>query len=109
MCVFCFVCKQKTAYEMRISAWSSEVSSSDLSHQLMERRYRPMAHSSAGRLWRRIATVLLPLFALSLLSAAAPAQPAVHWSAAVGESGIGAYSVGKSGQASCRVRGSQDG
>lgn len=53
-----------------------------------------MPHPPAGRLWRRIAAVLLPLFALPLLSAAAPAQPAAHWSATVGESGIGAYSVG---------------
>src|SRR3546814_2427325 len=31
MCVFCFFCcKQKTAYEMRISDWSSDVCSSDL-------------------------------------------------------------------------------
>src|SRR3546814_3850343 len=34
MCVVCFVCffffKQKTAYEMRISDWSSDVCSSDL-------------------------------------------------------------------------------
>src|SRR3546814_10075897 len=29
MCVF-FFCKQKTAYEMRISDWSSDVCSSDL-------------------------------------------------------------------------------
>src|SRR3546814_5311696 len=29
LCVFCF--KQKTAYEMRISDWSSDVCSSDLS------------------------------------------------------------------------------
>src|SRR3546814_8113494 len=27
---FCFFCKQKTAYEMRISDWSSDVCSSDL-------------------------------------------------------------------------------
>src|SRR3546814_1576064 len=31
MCFFFFVCKQKTAYEMRISDWSSDVCSSDLS------------------------------------------------------------------------------
>src|SRR3546814_11833265 len=30
-CVFCFF-KQKTAYEMRISDWSSDVCSSDLAH-----------------------------------------------------------------------------
>jgi len=53
-----------------------------------------MPHPPAGRLWRRIAAVLLPLFALSLFGVAAPAQPAAHWSATVGESGIGAYSVG---------------
>src|SRR3546814_5219385 len=29
-CVFFFFCKQKTAYEMRISDWSSDVCSSDL-------------------------------------------------------------------------------
>src|SRR3546814_16401133 len=29
-CVFVFFCKQKTAYEMRISDWSSDVCSSDL-------------------------------------------------------------------------------
>src|SRR3546814_4026830 len=34
MCVF-FFCKQKTAYEMRISDWSSDVCSSDL-HQAGE-------------------------------------------------------------------------
>src|SRR3546814_4372902 len=28
--VYCFFCKQKTAYEMRISDWSSDVCSSDL-------------------------------------------------------------------------------
>src|SRR3546814_5313994 len=31
-CMF-FVCKQKTAYEMRISDWSSDVCSSDLERQ----------------------------------------------------------------------------
>src|SRR3546814_3923043 len=30
MCVFFFFCKQKTAYEMRISDWSSDVCSSGL-------------------------------------------------------------------------------
>src|SRR3546814_8348693 len=36
-CIFCFLCvfffKQKTAYEMRISDWSSDVCSSDLDAQ----------------------------------------------------------------------------
>src|SRR3546814_2132159 len=30
--IFFFFCKQKTAYEMRISDWSSDVCSSDLEH-----------------------------------------------------------------------------
>src|SRR3546814_10306510 len=30
MCAFVFLCRQKTAYEMRISDWSSDVCSSDL-------------------------------------------------------------------------------
>src|SRR3546814_2932601 len=36
MSFFCFV-KQKTAYEMRISDWSLDVCSSDLSDQLYDR------------------------------------------------------------------------
>src|SRR3546814_12328673 len=32
MCLFFFFFKQKTAYEMRISDWSSDVCSSDLAH-----------------------------------------------------------------------------
>src|SRR3546814_4415069 len=32
MCIFIFFFKQKTAYEMRISDWSSDVCSSDLHH-----------------------------------------------------------------------------
>src|SRR3546814_8448931 len=33
--------KQKTAYEMRISDWSSDVCSSDLSHDALEERDHP--------------------------------------------------------------------
>src|SRR3546814_8581112 len=33
LCAFIFFCKQKTAYEMRISDWSSDVCSSDLAHR----------------------------------------------------------------------------
>src|SRR3546814_20511263 len=35
-CVCCFFFKQKTAYEMRISDWSSDVCSSDLTEGLAE-------------------------------------------------------------------------
>src|SRR3546814_8414844 len=37
MCVFFF--KQKTAYEMRISDWSSDVCSSDLKNEAQERHF----------------------------------------------------------------------
>src|SRR3546814_7341786 len=37
MCLCCFFfCKQKTAYEMRISDWSSDVCSSDLIDELLD-------------------------------------------------------------------------
>src|SRR3546814_10739730 len=35
MCSFFFFCKQKTAYDMRISDWSSDVCSSDLRPRLV--------------------------------------------------------------------------
>src|SRR3546814_9205693 len=69
MFVFCYVCmycleyvfffKQKTAYEMRISDWSSDVCSSDLSHPqdaghgqpgvVVENRARNAAEEGEGR------------------------------------------------------------
>jgi len=42
---------------------------------------------------RRLAAVLLPLLTVPLLTAAAP-PAATGWSATIGESGIGAYSIG---------------
>src|SRR3546814_8622674 len=47
--VFCF--KQKTAYELRISDWSSDVCSSDLEHRIDNRRSlggRIMDHVAGG-------------------------------------------------------------
>src|SRR3546814_10114949 len=47
-CVFFFFFKQKTAYEMRISDWSSDVCSSDLCRVLAkERALRPAQHLDA--------------------------------------------------------------
>src|SRR3546814_5259274 len=46
---FCFF-KQKTAYEMRISDWSSDVCSSDLIISLEWRLYSALAAASARRL-----------------------------------------------------------
>src|SRR3546814_11673415 len=45
-CVFFF--KQKTAYEMRISDWSSDVCSSDLNLRPRSRRRHPLERSGAG-------------------------------------------------------------
>src|SRR3546814_2217981 len=60
MCVFFFFFKQKTAYEMRISDWSSDVCSSDL-HGLLPhvRQARRLANAFYGEgarltLWDRI-------------------------------------------------------
>src|SRR3546814_20344630 len=41
-CCFFFFFKQKTAYEMRISDWSSDVCSSDLQVDLLSRRLDPL-------------------------------------------------------------------
>src|SRR3546814_11356255 len=48
---YCFFFKQKTAYEMRISDWSSDVCSSDLSRQCDRGhgRTEPDRRRSAGR------------------------------------------------------------
>src|SRR3546814_3717249 len=43
LCVFFFFFKQKTAYEMRISDWSSDVCSSDLQQVPMDDRFRGYA------------------------------------------------------------------
>src|SRR3546814_17445554 len=47
--LFFFFFKQKTAYEMRISDWSSDVCSSDLGAADRTRRHFP---SCSGQLWR---------------------------------------------------------
>src|SRR3546814_7708260 len=45
--VFCFCFKQKTAYEMRISDWSSDVCSSDLGASTLMTT-SPVVESAAG-------------------------------------------------------------
>src|SRR3546814_15427346 len=56
--VFVFFFKQKTAYEMRISDWSSDVCSSDLSGLLHGRRHRRSGRQ--GREARRRRVTLFP-------------------------------------------------
>src|SRR3546814_14185676 len=48
-----FFFKQKTAYELRISDWSSDVCSSDLEEALKEseQRFRDFAQSGPGGFW----------------------------------------------------------
>src|SRR3546814_10867053 len=59
-CVFIF--KQKTAYEMRISDWSSDVCSSDLRRApgaaVLARRAPPPAQADGGRLLRPAGAVV---------------------------------------------------
>src|SRR3546814_7794262 len=45
VCVLVFFFKQKTAYEMRISDWSSDVRSSDLERQT--RHHDPLPHRTS--------------------------------------------------------------
>src|SRR3546814_13170152 len=59
--LLCFF-KQKTAYEMRISDWSSDVCSSDLLHRLVHRLARDDArrlhfHAGAGNILQRALAV----------------------------------------------------
>src|SRR3546814_7904121 len=50
--LFLFFFKQKTAYELRISDWSSDVCSSDLVHQShIQGEYRCLCHKPCHR-WR---------------------------------------------------------
>src|SRR3546814_6869426 len=55
--MFCFFVKQKTAYEMRISDWSSDVCSSDLRCQPIAdpfRRHVQVLAQEAARTLRRL-------------------------------------------------------
>src|SRR3546814_8757565 len=56
LCVFFFFFKQKTAYEMRISDWSSDVCSSDL----ILARDAEQAEALDGLLWEFDADAWLP-------------------------------------------------
>src|SRR3546814_9728956 len=49
-----FCCKQKTAYEMRISDWSSDLCSSDLDEELPALRLRVSPTSAAWSVLKRI-------------------------------------------------------
>src|SRR3546814_8237705 len=58
VCLFCFF-KQKTAYEMRISDWSSDVCSSDLPYESLTAREREAFHLVIqGKTTKEIAQIL---------------------------------------------------
>src|SRR3546814_10481981 len=81
--LFFFFFKQKTAYEMRISDWSSDVCSSDLAHvNALYDELRIALHA----VWQRRWTALAAAWAICLLGWLAVAQ------------------IPKIGRASCRER-----
>src|SRR3546814_238459 len=53
--LLCFCFKQKTAYEMRISDWSSDVCSSDLRGNLLARRARNTGRVDVDRTFGKFA------------------------------------------------------
>src|SRR3546814_5196524 len=108
MCFFFF--KQKTAYEMRISDWSSDVCSSDLQHrQYLDHRRKlrlwPVAVQSDmewlvhRRLFRRVGVIRLrpPGGDAAMEPAAACELPHAHRAG-------GDVAAGEIGRASCRER-----
>src|SRR3546814_3254548 len=54
MVLFVFFYKQNTAYEMRISDWSSDVCSSDLSRNAVENDEGPVSQPSCNDLFARL-------------------------------------------------------
>src|SRR3546814_20763257 len=122
LCFFFF--KQKTAYEMRISDWSSDVCSSDLHHRLHPRQWhdlpegtrldpvRQRARQLVDRC-ARIRALLLPVRYLLLLAASldAPAAGLSLDSQAPSSFGVTQPAddavrppAGELGRASCRER-----
>src|SRR3546814_1510692 len=90
----CFFFKQKTAYELRISDWSSDVCSSDLDHLF--------------DFGRQFGGGIAGLFQRDLHGAAAAQFAAAHAEDAVGTAAIGRQLGGggadQIGRASCRER-----
>src|SRR3546814_3349144 len=74
--VFCFCFKQKTAYAMRISDWSSDVCSSDLGAQSCKERRWPAMTFAASLL--AMLTFLVTFWALGLAPAGAAAVTKTH-------------------------------
>src|SRR3546814_10777926 len=102
-----FFFKQKTAYEMRISDWSSDVCSSDLHHRL---RISDEALDAAARLSARYVTErFLPDKAIDLIDESASRvrmykSPAAKEAKAITEERSEERRVGKESVSTCRSR-----
>src|SRR3546814_1228909 len=99
-CVFLF--KQKTAYEMRISDWSSDVCSSDLAYTVSGEGYRP--EGTVRRSGGGIATLSENADLHAVVSAMARCNDAAVRSDGDAWTVVGAPTEGKIGRASCRER-----
>src|SRR3546814_3683470 len=95
LCGWFFFFKQKTAYEMRISDWSSDVCSSDLSSP--EVSVKTSASRNASRKPLRRQCEQLQLSAVSGASASTVNVTAPQWQ-------LPSKAIGKIGRASCRER-----
>src|SRR3546814_9258731 len=92
---FFFFFKQKTAYEMRISDWSSDVCSSDLQHRTVGLRARMGLHIGKGAAEQRLGALDGQAFRHVHILAAAVIAPARSEERRVGKEGVGP----------CRTRG----
>src|SRR3546814_15146012 len=74
--LFCFFCfKQKTAYEMRISDWSSDVCSSDLHSFRDHAQLAQRGGSAKSRIWRTTPCVA---FTVACMAALVPQALPLH-------------------------------
>src|SRR3546814_7918495 len=100
-----FFYKQKTAYEMRISDWSSDVCSSDLRRPVLWRSAADEAERhSTGRRSRREGTAETIVDAASLIAVAATrmsVSDTLRWPA---DDRVDEFKTPEIGRASCRER-----
>src|SRR3546814_20347030 len=97
--------KQKTAYDMRISDWSSDVCSSDLSSTFPESKsVLPVLTLSSRAISSRLAPIRSASFHRTRARSAAAIRGQGHWSKARSAE----RRVGKECVSTCRSRWSQD-